>query len=388
MFIIEEILTKKQMKEFVDFKLKLYKNCKQFVPRFYNDEVNLNNPKKNPSFAYTESKFWLCRNEKGEVVGRTAAILQPEYNKKSGKRYMRFTRLDFYDNEEIVNILVDTVVDYALEKGMELVHGPLGYDDFDTEGMVVSGFQYPVTFSVAGYNYSYYPRQLERLGFVKEADWQEYRVIVPSEIDKRYVDLGKLVARRYNLHEVVANNISARKVIEKYGMAIFKLLNECYSHLHGFVTISDEMARTMIESFKIAVDARYLSLIADENDNLVALGVMLPSLAKGIKKCNGKLFPFGFIPVLKSMKHPQNLEAAFIAITDKYKSKGVNAMIFTRIIENAIEAEIPFAESNCILDDNSRMQAIWAKFDSIKHRRRRCYVLDIEKYQKARKLRE
>lgn len=374
MFSIEEVLTKKQMKAFVDFANDLYKKVPQYVPPIYSDEVNLIDPMKNPSLKNCTARFWLCKDEKGQIVGRIGAILQPTYNEKVNQKYIRFTRFDVIDNIEITKLLFNEVYKFAKEEGMDKVHGPLGFNDFEREGLVVDGFEYIVT-SQNEYNFEYYKTHLEKLGYAKEADWLEYRILVPDGPDEHYERVSNLVMKRYNLHEGT-KGLTTAQVVNRYADKIFALLNDCYGKLHGYVPITKEVEHQLAASFKLAINKDYISLVCDKDDNLIALGVALSSISYPLQKCGGKLFPFGFIPMLRTLHHPKVLELAFIAVDEKYRQKGVNAVVMNQILKNAVKHHIPYAESNCILEYNYSMQAVWTKWDHVNHRRRRCYVLD------------
>lgn len=374
MFTIEEIKNKKQMKAFVDFANDLYKGVPQYVPPIYGDEVGLINPKKNPSILNCKARFWVCKDDKGEIVGRIGGILQPAYNENEGRKTIRFTRFDVIDNIEITKLLFNEIYKFAKEEGMEQIHGPLGFNDFEREGLVVEGFQYIVT-SQNEYNFEYYKTHLEKLGFIKEADWLEYRILVPDGPDERYERISEVVMKRYNLHEAT-EGLNTAKVVNKYIDQIFDLLNDCYGKLHGYVPITEEVQKQLATSFKLAINKDFISLVCDENDNLVALGVALSSLSFSLQKCGGKLFPIGFIPMLKTLKKPKVLELAFIAVKEEYRKLGVNAVVMNKILKSAVKNNIPYAESNCVLENNLPMQAVWAKWDKVNHRRRRCYLLE------------
>ncbi len=374
MFVIEEVKTKRQMKQFVDFANDLYKNVPQYVPPIYGDEVGLISVKTNPSLNTCTARFWMCKDKNGNVVGRIGAILQPVYNERVSGKFMRFTRFDVIDNIEITKLLFDEVLKYAREEGMEKIHGPLGFNDFEREGLVVQGFQYRVT-SSNEYNFPYYMEHLEKLGFVKEADWFEYRLLAPDAPDERYEKLAKYVGEKYKLHDGTIG-LSTGQIVSRYADKIFDLLNECYGELHGYVYITKEVQKQLAASFRFAVKNDFISLILDENDELIALGIALSSMSKPLKTFNGHLFPFGFIPMLFTLQHPKELELAFIAVKENYRRKGVHVMVMNKLMNSAVKWGIHYAESNCILEYNEKMRNIWEKWDHVNHRKRRCYVLN------------
>ncbi|MEG1805129.1 MAG: GNAT family N-acetyltransferase [Clostridia bacterium] len=374
MFRIEEVTTKKQRKQFVDFVVELYKGCPQYVPQLRGDEMRLATPKENPAFEKAHAKYFLVYDEADCVVGRMCAMVQFGYNEKVNKKYLRFTRMDFIDDKKVSKLLYDKMVELAKAEGMEYIHGPLGFSDFDQEGLVVEGYDTTPTASNV-YHYEYYKKHLEELGFEKEVDWLEFKIAIPTEVDEKYFNISKIISEKYHLKEAAIGTKS--QIIKNYGVQLFELLDRCYGDLHGFVPVDDKTRDNLIDAFAMAADPRFMSIICNEEGKMIGLGLCLSSLSEALKKNKGRLFPFGFVPVLQAIKNPKILELAFIAIDEEYRNKGVNAMIMAKIIPACIENKIVYAESNCQLEDNVKIRAFFKNFDMENHRRRRCYVKKI-----------
>lgn len=374
MFRIEEVTNNKQRKQFVNFVVDLYKECPYFAPLFYGDELKMTKPSENPAFEKAHARFFLAYDEADCVVGRVCVMVQFEYNEKVKTKYLRFTRMDFIDDMKVSKLLYDKMVEIAKEEGMEYIHGPLGFSDFDQEGLMISGFDTCPTASNA-YQYEYYKKHFEALGFGKETDWFEYQIAIPKEVDEKYITLSKLVAEKYHLTEVSYGKTS--KIVKNYGKEIFELLDRCYGDLHGFVSVEDKTRDNLIDAFALAVDTRFTSIIMNEQGKMIGLGLCLSSLFEALQKCNGHLFPFGFVHVIKAIKNPKVLELAFLAIDEEYRNKGVNAMIMAKIIPACIENNIVYAESNLQLEDNAKIHAVFKNFEMKNHRNRRCMVKKI-----------
>ncbi len=375
MIQVVEVKSKREMRKFVDFPLRLYKNCPQQVPALYGDELALFD-KKNPYYYDSEARFFLAYKD-GKVVGRIAGIISHAYNEKMGTKYIRFSRFDTIDDPEVTKALFAAVEAYGKEKGMTQIHGPLGFNDFDKEGMMIEGFEHETTFANV-YNYSYYPVHLEALGFKKEADWLEFKIYMPKDgRHPRIERIGAAVMKRYKLRDV-AKDYSLSKIVDKYGKKIFEHLVECYGHLHGYVPISDPVRDATIKMFKTAINPDFMSVIVNEKDEIIGFGLAFPSIADALRLCNGKLFPFGFIPVLYRMKHPKFLELALIAVRNEYRGMGINAAIISRILESARKHKIEYCESNLELESNTKVQGLWDElFHKEQHKRRRCFVKDL-----------
>ncbi len=377
MIEIKEVKTCCQRRAFVSFPLKLYRDNEHYAPLFYMDEKALLSEKTNIYSDYTKSRFFLAYDEKGKVVGRVGAIVNYADIEKTGVKAMRFTRLDAVDDPAVFAALMGAVEDYAREEGMSSVHGPLGYNDMDKEGLLIEGYEYDETYGGV-YNYPYYLSRLEELGYAKEFDWIERKIYVGDKVDERYVRMAEVVKNRYHFRELIDNDMSTGYVIDTYADQIFALLDEAYRKLHGTVPFTERAKKSMISGLRIIVKARYISCIADESGKLVAFGLLLPAIWHALHKSQGKLFPFGifhFLPLL--FKKPKEMEMALIGIVDEYRNSGAHTLIIRRLWQNIIDDGIKELESNANLEDNVEINNLLGKFPQKQHKRRRCLIKQL-----------
>lgn len=375
MIEIKEVTTKKDRKEFVNFPHKLYKGNKNFVPFLNVDEINKFDPKKNESYDDCIVKCYLAYKD-GEVVGRVAGIIQKLYNEKMNQNRVRFSRFDCIDDTEVSRVLFSTVENWAREQGMDLIHGPMGYNDLDREGLLIDGFEYLSTFEEQ-YNFPYYAKLIEDYGFRKEVDWVEYRIFAPKAPVERVERIANLVSKRYKLNLVRPKSI--KWFVKNYKDEFFDVLDAAYSPLYGVVPFSDKMKDSLIDQFGLILNKDFLVGVTNEEGKLIAFGLVFPSLSEAVNKSKGKIFPFGIFRMLKQIKKPKSLDLGLIAIRPEYQNKGVNSMIVSCLINGMIEKGLTHAETNLMLEDNSRIQSQWNVFDYIQHKRRRSYVKEIQK---------
>lgn len=370
MVTIKEVITKKDIKTFVRFPHSLYKGNPYYVPPFEADEVNRFNPKKNESYDECEVKCFLAYKDE-KVVGRIAAIVQKSFNKKSNSKRVRFSRFDAIDDNEVSEALFNAVEDFAKEKGMDIIHGPLGYNDLDREGLLIEGFDQLSTFEEQ-YNHPYYQKLIENSGFEKDTDWYEFRLFAPKEKDPRIQRLADAVLNKYKLRVHTPKNL--KEVVDNYKDQFFAVVDAAYGPLYGTVPFTDKVKDAIIEQFKMILKGRFMKLVFDENDKLVALGVVLPSLSEAINKTKGRLFPLGWVRVLHQINHPKHIDLALIALLPEYQNKGINAVILSQLIDGMVDYGIEYAETNLMLEDNTRIQHQWKSFEYIMHKKRRAFV--------------
>lgn len=371
---IREVTSKKELKRWVEFPNKLYKHEPMFVPFLTADELGTFNKKSNPAYAFCETKLFLAYKDE-KIVGRIAALINHAANKKWGTSNIRFTRFDFIDDFEVSSALFNEVVKWGKERGFETVSGPHGFTDMDHEGMLIEGFD-ELNMSITFYNFPYYETHYERLGLKKDVDWVEYFLTVPNKHDERISKISSYIKER-NGYQIVTYKTA--KEIKNDAFTAFKVIDEAFSVLYGTVPLTDEVINQTVADNIPLMNLKYICSVKDRSGNLIGFAVLVPSIAKALKKSNGKLFPFGIFRLLKALKLKGNdtLEMFFIAVKPEYQSKGVPAVIMDHIMKVLIENGVKYCETGPELEDNVDVQSMWKGFDARRHKRRRCYKKSI-----------
>ena len=370
MLKIVEATTKKLQKEFIEYPLRLYKGNPYFVPPLYGDEKTLFT-KKNVYAKTCESVYYLAQRD-GKTVGRIHGLIQKQYNDIHNVSQVRFTRFDCEDNQETANALFNAVETWAKSKNMTEVVGPLGFSDLEREGLLIEGFDYLSTFEEQ-YNYPYYAGLIEGCGYIKDIDWVESRIFNIKEHDERIHNILRRAMERHNLH-VAGENLSLNAYIKKYAQGIFDCIDECYKDLYGTVPFTPEMQKQMISQFKLILNKRYIHVVCDENEKVVAFGLVLPGIGSALQKSGGKLTPATLIRLLKAIKKPKTIDLALVGILPKYRKTGLSAFIITILEDMLNDPNLEYLETNLNLETNTNIQQQWKYFDCIHHKRRRSYI--------------
>ena len=370
---IVEVKTKKQQREFLYFPLDMYKDNPYFVPPLYGDEKKIFS--KNYVYNDTCEHVYFNAYRDGKMVGRISGILQRSSNEIRNEKRVRFTRFDSIDDQEVASALFKAVEDWARSKGMDTVCGPLGFSDLEREGLLIEGFDQLSTFEEQ-YNAEYYGKLIENCGYAKEVDWLESKIYRPVEPDESFAKMSDFIMKRYNLRFGEAKNVN--DFIDRYGEDFFKLLDEGYSHLYGTVPFTKGMKDMMIANFKLILDLKYVGVILDENNKLVALGLCFPSMSKAIQKSRGHLTPAALLRLLKAIKRPTILDLGLICVSHEYMNRGVGSVITAELYRMLQDESIEYAETNLNLEDNHAIQNQWKRFKAVNHKRRRSYVKKLE----------
>ncbi len=365
---------KRELKKYVQFGIDHYAGNPYYVPPLVTDDVNTLSPGVNPAFDFCEAKsFMAYRN--GKPVGRITGIINNLVNRRTGENSVRFAFVDFIDDDEVVDALFDAVERWGKEKGMTSIVGPLGFTDMDHEGMLVDGFEEVGTMATI-YNYPYYPRHMDRLGFGKDVDWVEFRIDVPDSVPEKYQRIADLVKRRNNLK--VKKYTSRKKIKQEYGQALFELINEAYDKLYGYSPLTPRQIQYYIDIYLGIINLDLVTVVTDADDKLVAIGISIQSFSEALQKSRGKLFPLGWIHLLKALRGKSDtVDLLLIAVKPEYQNKGVNALLFADLIPYYNKYGFKHAESNPELEENSKVQDQWSYFDTRQHRRRRSFRKEL-----------
>ena len=373
---IKEVLTKADRKIFVDYPNRLYHDDPYFVPAFFGDDMSDWDRKKNPAFEYCEARAFLAYSDEGEVVGRIGAILSHRANEKWGTRRMRFSQVDFIDDRKVSAALFTTVENWAREKGMNEVQGPLGFCDLDREGMLVEGFDRRSMF-ITYYNHPYYIQHLEALGYVKDTDWIEHLIPLGGWNDPNYLRLKRIsqaMLKRTGYHKV---EVRRKSDFKPYIRKVFELVNIAYAPLYGVVELNDRQIDKYTNKFLPLVDPDFCCLIVDDNDELMGFGVGAPSMAQAMRKCGGHLFPTGWAGVLRSLKKNDTLDLFLIAVRPELQKSGLNGVIMEHLFTGCNKHGIVRAETGPQLETNTKVHSQWKMFNIEPHKRRRCFIKQL-----------
>ena len=373
---IKEVRTRRELRRFVNFPELLYKDNPYYVPPLVFDQMDTLDQKKGAAQEFCDSKLYLAYKD-GKLAGRVAAIVNHLANKQWNHKEVRFGWYDFIDDPEVAKALMDKVEEFGRQYGMESVVGPLGFTDFDPEGLLVEGFDRLSTMALI-YNHPYYVEYIENMGFTKDADWIEFKIYMPEKLPERIDRLCTLIQERNNVH---LRQIT-RKIIkeEDYGHKIFKAINECYKNLYNFTVLPDHMADKYLDFYLSILDLRFISVVENEKNELVAFGITMPSIVRALQKCRGKLFPFGWWHVLKSLfwRREEGVEMLLVGVLPEYQNTGINSLVQADMFRKYTQFGVKWAETNAILETNTKNQGQFKDYNPECKKRRRSYIKKLE----------
>lgn len=367
-----EVKTDDDLKKFIRFPMDLYKKNENYVPPLINDEKNIWNPKENPALATSDTRQFLAYKD-GALAGRIAVIVNHHEQDENGMNKARFGWLDFIDDHKVSEALINTAARFAKERNIQRMEGPMGFTNLDKAGMLTMGFDKLATM-IGLYNFEYYPKHMEKLGFKMEKEWVEFEMNFPEILPQRIEKFSSLIAEKYKLKVL---NFKNKEEILPYVEPMFKLLDQTYNTLSTYTPITDEQIKTYKEKYFPFIDKNYVICVEDENHELVAFAITMPSYSKALQRAKGKLFPFGWWHFLQAGKKNNRANFYLIGIHPEYQRRGITSIVFKEIFLRFNKMGIKFAETNPELAENKSVQVLWQDYNPVNHKRRCTFSKEI-----------
>lgn len=372
---IREINSRRELKQFIEFANELYSDCPYYCPPLFFDEMNCFDPEHNPALEVCEYQLWMAYRD-GKAVGRIAGLINRRANEKWNYKHVRFGWFDFIDDQEVSKALLDVVVAWGKARGMDALNGPVGFTDFDHEGLLLEGYEYLAPMASL-YNYPYYVKHIEAYGLVKEADWIELQVYPPQGCPERLDRIAEIVKQRSHVRVDKVKN--SRELVRKYGIQYMDVIDEAYQKLYNFQPMTDKQKNYYKNMYFPILNFDFVTLVVNEKDEIVGVGLGMPDISNALRKCRGHLFPFGWYHILKALKakHMEVFNLLLIAVRPDYQNTGVNALFFQDQIPRMNRYGIKILETTSILETNTKNISNFTQFDHKQHKRRRAYIKSI-----------
>lgn len=370
---IREVINKKDFKVFVNLPFELYKDSNYWVPPIKSEEIKALQPEHNPMVKQCSVRYWIVFKD-GKCVGRIGAIVHHKYIEKIDKKVGRFTRAEFINDNEVVDLLFTTAQNWLKDQGMVEVQGPLGFSNLDHQGMLVEGFDRLPSIG-SEYHLPYYKDQMDRMGFTKEMDWIEFRLGIDGMVlPDKAIRVMELVRKR-NGFEIL--HFDSTKDLLAYGRKIFDILNEAFKDLFSVVSLDQETSDYYIEKYLTFLNPRFVKIMLDKDKEVAGFTIGIPSLSEAMQKANGRIFPFGFIHLKKAMKHPKVCDVLLTGLHPKYQASGAVALLFGELHKEMVNQGVEFIETTGMLETNNKAISNWKNYPHEQHKRKRCYRKDL-----------
>lgn len=366
---IYPVKTRRDLKNFIYLPAKIHKNHPNWVPPIYLDEWDFYNPKKNRTFSYCDT-ILLLASKNGNVVGRIMGIINHKYNQAKNENNARFCFLETYDDYEVAKVLLESIESWAKEKGTQKIVGPLGFSDKDPQGLLIEGFNQPNVIA-SNCNFPYLADFVEKAGFSKEIDLVVYKVDVPESIPDFYKKILERALR--NNSNLQIKHFTTRKQIKPYIKPVLSLVNETFKEIYGFAPLDQQEMHEFATRYLPVLDPRFIKVVLNENNEVVAFILGMPDISDGIRKCKGHILPFGIFQIFKSQKRTKQLNLLLGGIQEHYRNKGIDTIMGVKMLEEAQKAGLKYIDSHLELENNHKMRAEMEKMGGVVYKRYRIF---------------
>lgn len=348
---VKKVLTKRDKRIFIFLPSRIHKNNPIWLPPIYSDEWLLFDEKNNKSYRYADTVLYLAYRDK-KPVGRIMGIINRRYNEIHTERHGRFCFMECYEDQEVVHTLITKVEDWAREKGMVKLVGPLGFSDKDPQGFQIEGFEYP-KFIVCPTNDRYLPEMIVREGYVKEEDLVNYLSKVPEELPEVYQKIISRVSQN-NGYRII--EFKSKREFNKYIIPVLELMNQTFAEIYGFVPLEDNEKKEMASRYMMILNPRFVKIV-EASDGVVGFAIGIPDISNAVRKSKGRLLPFGVLRILWALRRSKKLLMLLGGVRKDYRNKGLDVLMAVKMLQSCMEYRMQLIDLHLILEKNTRMRA-------------------------------
>jgi hypothetical protein len=348
--LIKEVVTKNEKRKFIYLPSEVHRNNPNWLPPIYLDEWELFNEKKNKSYQYADTILYLAYQDK-KVVGRIMGIINRRYNTIHNENHGRFCFLECYEDQAVVHALISKVENWARDKGMSKIVGPLAFSDKDPQGFQIEGFDYP-KFIICPTNDAYLPEMIAREGYKKHVDLVNYLARTPSDLPIVYKQILSRVSqnKEYKIVE-----FKSRKELKPYLLPILELMNQTFMEIYGFVPLNDSEKKEFVSRYMMILDPKFIKVV-ENNEGLIGFAGGIRDISEGVRKARGKLFPFGILKILMASKRSRKLLMLLGGVKKSHRGKGIDVLMAIKMLQSCMEHNMEFIDLHLVLENNYKMR--------------------------------
>jgi len=364
---IKQVKSRRELKKFIYLPARIHRDHPNWVPPIYMDEWKNFNPKKCRAFSYCDATLVLAYRN-GKVIGKIMGVINHRYNNSRQEKTGRFAYLECWDDQEVAHALLGFVENWAKQRGMNKLIGPFGFPYQLSEGFLIEGFEHRATIATY-HNFEYMIRLLRNEGYTKDVDYVVYKVNIPKEIPEIYKKIHQRVTKKGEFRLI---EFTKRSQLKPYIRPIFRLENECFNGLYGFVPLDEQEMDDLGKRYLLLFDPRFVKIVT-KNDEVVAFALGIPDMSEGIQKAKGHILPFGIFKILRAAKETKQLDLLLGAIKEEYRGRGLDVMVVVKIIESAKQAGFEYMDSHHELETNTKMRAEMERLGGYVYKRFRIF---------------
>lgn len=370
---IREVKTRKDLHKFIHLPAEIHRNHANWVPPIYMDDWEFFDPRKNKSFSSCDTILLLAWREK-KVIGRIMGIIHRKYNEKHQENKARFAFFETWNDQKVANALIQTIENWAREKGTDRLIGPLAFSDKDPQGFLIEGFDEPAVIA-SNCNFPYQTELVANMGYSKEVDLVVYQIRIPNEIPEFYLKIYERAVNQNKGLQVL--EFTSRQKVKPYIHPVLNLLNRTFTEIFGFVPFTEAEMDDFANRYLFLINPRFIKIVVNEQNEVVAFIIGMSHIGEGIQKSKGYLFPFGIFRIFAAARKSKQLNLLLGAIDPVYRGKGLDVLMGVKMLESAWQQGKTVIDSHLELETNTKVRAEMEKMGGRVYKRFRIFGKDL-----------
>ena len=329
MVTIEKInpANKNDVKRFMQFEFDLYKDEANWVPPIQPDRRNQFNKKKHPFYEHSDADFFIAVKD-GKDAGTIGALENKVYNEYQNKKTVNFYFFECINDQEVANALFNAITDWAKERGLNKIVGPKGFGPLDGYGILTEGFEHRQMMTMMNYNFDYYPKLLEALGFGKEVDFMSCYIdgknaLVPERVHK-------ISDRLLNRGHFGIIDFKNKRELKSYAMKIGDAYNKAFVNNWEYYPLSQNELDYVIGDIITIANPKLIRVVTYD-ETIIGFLFGFQDVSEALKKYEGRLFPFGIFALLHALKKANTVSFNGAGVLPEYHGLGGNALLYSQM---------------------------------------------------------
>ena len=367
-----DLSDKKRVKEFLDLPFAIYREIHQWVPPLQMDERIRLDPKRNPFYKHSQAAFFLAY-ESNRPVGRLAILDNRHYNEYNNESTAFFYLFECENNLDAASGLFESAFDWARARGLTKLVGPKGFTPLDGFGLLIKGFEHRPAFGLP-YNPEYYVSLIDAQGFVKQADAVSGYLGANIEFPERIHELADRIASRRGL---CVTRYKKRSDLRALIPKLKELYNNALRGTSGNSPLTGDEINALANQLLWFADPRLIKIVM-KDDQPIGFLFAYPDISAALQKTNGKIFPFGWVTLLRELKRTDWVNINGAGLLPEYRGSGGTAILYSEIFRSVRDSgQFKHAEIVQIGLENEAMQRDMENFGIDFYKTHRTYVKNL-----------
>lgn len=349
---------KEGVRNFLELPFRLYADIPQWVPPLKPDAELVFNLRRHPFYQHSQAVFFICRRQ-GETVGRLAVLDNTRYNQFNHSRAAFFYLFEAENDTEIAASLFEAGIRWAQARGLTELIGPKGFTPLDGLGLLVKGFEHRPAFGLP-YNPPYYSRLLEVLGFKTYMENVSGYLDPAMPFPARIHDISAKIQARRGLR---IQSFNTRRDLHALIPHLLELYNGSLEGTIGTYPLDDSDVKSMADQLLWFADPKLIKIVMKlpvhpgEREKPVGFLLAYPDISSALQKIRGRLFPFGWLAILKEWRQTEWVNINGAGMIEEYRGLGGTAILFSEMYKTIhASGQFKHAEIVQIGLENDRMQ--------------------------------